>query len=58
MDDIFTFQSPFELFGKIVNKLFLIRYMTKLLKERNSVIKNYAEPGKWGTVINEENFGK
>ncbi len=56
MEDVFTFQSPFGIIGKIVNKLFLTGYMTKLLKERNRVIKDYAETGKWNSVIGAENF--
>ena len=58
MEDVFTFQSPFGIIGQIVNELFLTGYMTELLMERNNVIKNYAETGKWTTVIRDENFGK
>jgi len=43
MTDVFTFQSPLGLLGAIVNKLFLIRYMTNLLLQRNEVIKAHAE---------------
>ena len=43
MKDIFMFESPFGIIGKLVNNLFLTSYMTWLLKERNAVIKEAAE---------------
>jgi ligand-binding SRPBCC domain-containing protein len=43
MTDIFVFESPFGMLGRMVNALFLERYMTKLLVERNRVIKETAE---------------
>ena len=43
MTDVFTFQSPLGLLGAIINKLFLTRYMTNLLLQRNEVIKAHAE---------------
>jgi len=43
MKDIFEFESPMGIIGKIFNKVILTRYMTKLLKERNRVIKDVAE---------------
>jgi ligand-binding SRPBCC domain-containing protein len=56
MKDVFVFQSPFGILGQLVNRLFLKNYMFKLLKERNSVIKEYAETDKWKTVLNEERY--
>jgi len=43
MEDIFYFESPYGLLGKIVNILFLTRYMRKLLTKRNQVLKQIAE---------------
>jgi ligand-binding SRPBCC domain-containing protein len=43
MKDIFIFESPFGWLGRLVNFLFLGKYMTNLLKKRNSVIKAAAE---------------
>ena len=51
MKDIFEFTTPFGIPGKLFNKLVLTRYMTKLLTERNAVIKVYAETGKWKLVL-------
>jgi len=43
MKDIFEFESPLGILGRIFNKLILTPYMTKLLVERNKVIKEAAE---------------
>ncbi|WP_367179882.1 hypothetical protein [uncultured Psychroserpens sp.] len=43
MIDTFYFQSPFGILGKIVNVLFLKRYMTNLLVTRNTFLKEKAE---------------
>lgn len=43
MTDYFYFKSPYGIFGQLVNKLFLKRYMTKLLNTRNLHLKNIAE---------------
>lgn len=43
MKDIFEFESPLGILGKIFNTLILTRYMTKLLNERNRVIKEASE---------------
>ncbi|HVW14833.1 MAG TPA: SRPBCC family protein [Mucilaginibacter sp.] len=43
MKDIFVFESPLGVFGRLFNWLVLTRYMTRLLKERNRVIKKAAE---------------
>lgn len=43
MIDKFYFESPFGIFGKIANILFLERYMTALLSKRNELLKLRAE---------------
>ena len=43
MKDVFQFESPLGLAGKLVNSLFLTGYMKKLLETRNLVIKKEAE---------------
>jgi len=43
MKDIFEFESPLGILGRIFNKLILTPYMTKLLVKRNKVIKEAAE---------------
>ncbi len=51
MKDVFEFQSPFGIIGKLFNKLILTKYMTQFLSERNKMIKEYAETEKWKTVL-------
>ncbi len=51
MRDVFVFQSPLGLLGKLANRLVLKKYMTELLAERNRVIKVTAE-----TVGKSEDF--
>jgi ligand-binding SRPBCC domain-containing protein len=41
--DVFVFESPLGVLGRLFNRLVLTRYMTKLLEERNRVIKEVAQ---------------
>ncbi len=43
MEDVFDYQSPLGILGKIADFLFLARYMRNLLVKRNSMIKQVAE---------------
>ncbi len=43
MTEVFYFESPLGILGKIANALFLKRYMTNLLKARNKFLKEKAE---------------
>lgn len=52
MTDWFEFESPLGFLGKLVNYLFLTKYMTKLLSERNRIIKEFAESGRYKEVLN------
>ena len=51
MTDILYYEAPFGILGKIVDLLFLKKYMTSLLEKRNETIKDYAESGKWEEVL-------
>ena len=50
MTDLFDFESPFGLLGKLTNHLVLMNYMRQLLLERNQVIKNFAESNRWKVI--------
>lgn len=50
MTDVFTFESPLGILGKIFNGLILTSYMKNLLERRNDVIKQVAESDKWGNL--------
>jgi ligand-binding SRPBCC domain-containing protein len=49
--DLFHYELPYGLFGRLINKLLLFNYMTKLLLQRNKTIKEYAESSKWKRLL-------
>ena len=49
--DIFDYQSPFGIIGNLADWLFLKKYMTIFLIERNKIIKEFAETNKWREVL-------
>ena len=52
MIDILEFESPYGIIGRAANLFFFKRYIEKFLKNRNDVIREYAETGKWKEVLN------
>ena len=46
MKDIFEFESPLGLLGKLADWLVVARYLRRLLEERNHVLKQLAESPK------------
>jgi len=53
MIDLFHFEIPYGSLGKIAERIFLIRYVKKLLEHRNKIIKEYAESEKWKFILNK-----
>jgi ligand-binding SRPBCC domain-containing protein len=51
MTDIFDYKSPLRILGKMADKIFLKKYITDLLTQRNRIIKEFAESEKWKEVI-------
>ncbi len=49
--DVLYYTSPLGFLGKLVDFLFLEKYMTNFLKLRNRTIKNYAETGEWRNIL-------
>ncbi|AGC75530.1 ligand-binding SRPBCC domain-containing protein [Nonlabens dokdonensis] len=47
MKDIFDYTSPLGILGKLADVLFLEKYMTRLLEQRNHTLKQVAEDGRW-----------
>ncbi|HEX6806485.1 MAG TPA: SRPBCC family protein [Gemmatimonadaceae bacterium] len=45
--DVFDFDAPLALLGRIAEKTFLTRYMRRLLTDRNAVIQRAAESEAW-----------
>ncbi len=54
MTDVFEFHSPLGMFGRLFNKLIFTSYMRRFLMERNNVIKEFAENGKWKLLLGGE----
>ena len=53
MQDVFYYKSPMGFLGILADRLFLKKYLLKLLKNRNAQIKEYAEnQNKWMQVLN------
>ena len=51
--DLFTYEIPYGMPGRIAVKLFLHRYLRKILEYRNKSIKEYAESEKWKFMLNK-----
>jgi ligand-binding SRPBCC domain-containing protein len=51
MQDEFLYALPWGWFGKLVDFLFLRRYMLKLLKTRNAYIQQAAESAGWRRYV-------
>lgn len=51
MKDDFDYRSPLGPLGSVADLLFLKAYMTKLLAERNTIIKRFAEGDEWKAVL-------
>jgi ligand-binding SRPBCC domain-containing protein len=47
MRDVFDYDSPFGVLGRVADRLFLKLYMKQLLVSRNAVIKVAAETDEW-----------
>jgi len=52
MRDVFDFQSPFDILGRIADRVFLIAYMRHFLLTRCMLIKNVAETEQWRRYLN------
>jgi ligand-binding SRPBCC domain-containing protein len=51
MIDLFHYDIPYGLFGKLFDRLYLFRYINRLLQLRNRTIKEYAESEKWKRLL-------
>ena len=47
MRDLFRFAAPIPILGRLAELLLLRRYMARLLRERNHVIRAIAESAEW-----------
>ncbi|MBX7226597.1 MAG: SRPBCC family protein [Chitinophagales bacterium] len=51
MKDVFYFETPLGIFGKLFNCLVLRRYMENFLKKRNDFVKDVAEGNDWKQIL-------
>lgn len=51
MIDLIDFESPYGAIGRGFNKLYLTRYLRKLIERRNTTIKEFAEGDKWRKLL-------
>jgi ligand-binding SRPBCC domain-containing protein len=49
--DLFYFESPYGILGRWINRLFLTKYMRRLLEQRNKTIKAVAESDRWKRLL-------
>lgn len=54
MTDIFVFDAPLGILGKLFSKLVLKKYMKGFLLKRNNTIKQVAESNNWRKLLNEQ----
>lgn len=51
MTDVFDYTSPWGLLGRMADALFLAGYMSSLLGERNRMIREVAESGRYRELL-------
>lgn len=51
MIDMIDFESPYGFIGRSFNKLYLTRYLRKLIEQRNHTIKEFAETDRWKKLL-------
>jgi hypothetical protein len=55
MKDVFDYDAPLGIFGRLADRLFLENYMKKILAARNRLIKQIAESDDWKKFLGREN---
>jgi hypothetical protein len=58
MKDLFRVVAPLPVLGPLAETLFLRRYMLRLLRERNAVIKQIAESEEWQHYLPSDKPGQ
>jgi ligand-binding SRPBCC domain-containing protein len=57
MRDELRFSAPMGLLGRLAEKLFLRRHLTRFLRRRNALLKKVAESEEWRQYLKEESKG-
>ena len=56
MTDRLEFTSPLGVLGRIVDQVFLNRYMRRFIEKRNAILKRTAESDVWKKYLNPPNL--
>ncbi|MBL4753395.1 MAG: SRPBCC family protein [Flavobacteriales bacterium] len=56
MKDAFEFESPLGWLGKLADSIFLKRYMTKFLENKNRELKMVAEGAQWKNILKKSDM--
>lgn len=51
MIDLFHYDLPYGFLGKVFDRFYFFRYISRLLHLRNNAIKDYAESEKWKRLL-------
>lgn len=51
MIDLIDFESPRDVIGKVIGKLYMKSYLEQFMNTRNKLIQQYAESEKWRAVL-------
>ena len=57
MRDELRFSAPMGLLGRLAEKLFLRRHLTRFIRRRNALLKRVAESEEWRQYLKEESKG-
>ncbi|HEU4469508.1 MAG TPA: SRPBCC family protein [Flavisolibacter sp.] len=53
MIDQLRFESPYGFWGRLVNRFYLEKYITRLLEQRNAAIKKASEGNQWKQFLSQ-----
>jgi ligand-binding SRPBCC domain-containing protein len=56
MTDVFEFEAPAGIFGRVAEWLFLAKKLRKSLEERNRIIKKTAQTDEWKKYLTESSM--
>lgn len=51
MIDLIDFEAPYGVIGRAFTRVYLLKYLRKLIEQRNNFIKECAEGEKWKNVL-------
>jgi ligand-binding SRPBCC domain-containing protein len=57
MRDVFDFEAPLGILGRVAERLFLIDYMRRFLLKRHEFIKKVAETEEWRRYLPQDRAG-